>query len=281
MNAPYLIDTHAHLDADIYAGELDVIMKHARQENVWVLTVGSDYESSVRAVELANLYREGVYAAIGLHPERVRTDALAEDKFVDMERFRQLARHPKVVALGETGLDYHALPAVRPGGPDSQAIERVKSAQKKALSAFLQLSKELRLPLVLHCREAHEDMLEMLETWDKTSIGFDARGVIHCFTGDWKEARRYFNLDFMISLTGVLTHAHYQAEVIKKAPLSRILLESDCPYLTPAPWSIRRNEPSYLPSVAAAVAGIRGLKTAELAKETTANALKVFTKMLQ
>jgi TatD DNase family protein len=278
---PFLIDTHAHLDADIYRRELDIVVKHALDDGIWVITVGSDLESSRRAIEIAERHPQGVFAAVGLHPLRVPGGVKAEDKLVDMDKFHELARHPKVVALGETGLDHHDLPRSTKADPKAALADRTKESQRKVFSAFLELSRELRLPLILHCREAHDEMLEMLETWDKATRGFDARGVVHCFSGDWKQARRYFNLDFLVSFTGLVTHAHYQAETIKKAPPSRIAVESDCPYLTPTPWSIRRNEPGYVKGVAAALAGIRGVTTEQLAKETTQNALKVFSKMLR
>jgi TatD DNase family protein len=275
---PYLIDTHAHLDDAIYSKDLDVIVKHALQEDIWIITVGSDLASSKRAIEIAESYPTGVYAAVGLHPLRVSSAALADDKLVDMEKFNELARHPKVVALGETGLDYHELPD-NPRSDPKHLSERVKVNQRKALGKFLQMSQELRLPLLLHCRDAHDEMIKLLETWDKTSRGFDCRGIVHHFSGNWREAKRYFNIDFMVSFTGLITAGAYQSEIIKKAPLNRIVLESECPYLTPTPWSIRRNEPSYLPSVVKAVAGHRGLKVEQVAEATTQNALKVLNKL--
>ena len=276
---PKLIDTHAHLDSDIYGRDLDIVIKHALEEDVWVVTVGSDYESSKRAVAIAERYPTGVYAAVGLHPLKVSAEELAEDKLLNLEQFHELASHPKVVALGETGLDYHDLPEDRKGAPQKHLAERVKINQKKVLGKFLQLSSELRLPLLLHCREAHEEMLPLLETWDKTSRGFDCRGIVHCFSGSWRDARRYFNLDLMISLTGIITHGAYQAEIVKKSPLNRLVVESDCPHLTPTPWSIRRNEPAYLPAVVSAIAGQRGLTEEAVAKATTQNALRVLTKL--
>jgi TatD DNase family protein len=274
---PYLIDTHAHLDASIYAKELDIIVKHALQDDIWTITVGNDYLSSQRAVAIAERY-EGVYAAIGLHPLRVPADITADDKVLNLEKFSELAAHPKVVAIGECGLDYRRLPGHK-GDPKFPLAERVRANQKTVLGKFLDLSREQRLPLLLHCRDAHEDMLSLLETWDKTTRGFDSRGILHCFTGNWREARRYFNLDFMISVTGIITHGGYQTEVIRKSPLSRLVLESDCPYLTPVPWSIRRNEPSYLATVAAAVAGMRGERLEDVARQTTQNALGVLKRL--
>jgi TatD DNase family protein len=119
----------------------------------------------------------------------------------------------------------------------------------------------------------------MLETWDRATSGFDSRGVIHCFSGSWKQARRYFNLDFMISVTGIMTHGGYQGEILKKAPLSRLLAESDCPYTTSVKWGIRRSEPAYIKHVAANIAGIRKIAIAEVERQLEKNAHQVFKKI--
>lgn len=276
---PRYIDTHCHLDSEIYARDLDIVVKHALEEGVWIVTLGSDYESSKRAVEIAERYPEGVFAAVGMHPRKVGgEELLADDKLLDIGKFAELAAHPKVVALGETGLDFHDMPEDK-RDPRAHVAEQRKQNQKKVFGRFLEMSRELRLPLLLHCRDAHDEMLRMLENWDKTSGGSDARGIVHCFSGSWRDARKYFNLDFMLSVTGIVTHGAYQGEVIKKSPASRLVVESDCPYLTPVPWSIRRNEPSYLPTVTDGVAALRGEDPAKFAQETTHNALKVFTKM--
>ncbi|HTK04609.1 MAG TPA: TatD family hydrolase [Candidatus Eisenbacteria bacterium] len=276
---PRYIDTHCHLDSEIYSRDLDIVVKAALDQGVWIVTLGSDYESSKRAIEIAEKYPEGVFAAVGLHPSKVGANLMGDDQLLDVSRYAQLADHPKVVALGETGLDYHDLPEESRTDPKYHVAEQIKANQRQVFGQFLDLSRDLRLPLLLHCRDAHDDMLGMLETWDKTTRGFDSRGILHCFSGSWRDARKYFNLDFLISVTGIVTHGAYQTEVIKKSPASRLVVESDCPYLTPVPWSIRRNEPGYLPSVADGVAAIRGEAPGQFAVETTKNALKVFTKM--
>lgn len=275
---PKYIDTHAHLDSDVYARELEHVIKRALDADVWIVTLGSDLESSRRAVEIASRYPSGVYAAVGLHPLKVTADSLAEDKLVDLDAFRVLAENPKVVALGECGLDYHDLPPPVRGRMSPEA-EAVRINQKKVFRQFLQLSEELRLPLLLHCREAYDDAISMIETWDKTSRGFDCRGIVHCFTGDWKQARRFFNRDFYISVVGAVAHGAFQTELIRKAPLNRLVLESDCPHLTSPPWAMRRNEPSFLPLIAAGVAAIRGEKPEQVAVQTAENALKILNRL--
>jgi len=273
-----MIDTHVHLDDPLYERDLDIIVRHAQDEGVWVITVGNDYLSSVKAVNIAERY-SNVFAAIGLHPLKVGGAVRSENKLLDTGRYMELARHPKVVALGETGLDYHDLPQGKKKSPEFQLAERIKDNQRKVFARFLELSRELRLPMMLHCREAHNEMLKMLETWDKATSGFDSRGVIHCFSGNWKQAKRYFNLDFLISVTGIVSHGGYQGELLKKAPLTRLLAESDCPHLTPVPWSIRRNEPAYVRSMAANLAGLRKVSAEEIEKQLLQNALKVFKRI--
>lgn len=273
------VDTHCHLDSEIYDRDIEVVIKHAREEGVAVVTLGADLASSRRAVALAEKYPDNVWAAVGLHPLKVPSDLTSDDKLIDVGGFVELLKHPKVVAIGETGLDFNALSTDVRDAYELRNHERVRANQKKVFGRFLGLAREHRLPLLLHCRDAHSEMLELLETWDRASAGFDARGIIHCFSGDWKEARRYFNLDFLISVTGFMTHGAHQAEIIKKSPASRLVVESDCPHMTPLGWGIRRNEPSYLPGIADALAAMRGVPAKQLAEETTANALRVFKKM--
>lgn len=273
-----LIDTHAHLEDSVYEKDLDIVVRHAQEEGVGVITIGKDYTSSVQAVNIAEKY-SNVYASIGLHPLKIGGAVRSEDKLLDVGRYMELAQHPKVVALGETGLDYHDLPQGKKRSQEFQLAERIKDNQRKVLARFLDMSRELRLPLMLHCREAHDEMLKMLETLDRATSGFDSRGVVHCFSGTWKQAKRYFNLDFLISVTGIISHGGYQGELLKKAPLTRLLAESDCPQLTPVPWSIRRNEPAYIRSVAANLAGLRKVSIAEVENQLQKNALKVFKRI--
>src|SRR5688572_31710555 len=196
---PRYIGTHCHLDSEIYARDLDIVVKHALDQGVWIVTLGSDYESSKRAIEIAERYPEGVFASVGLHPSKIGANIMSDDKMLDVAGFAALAAHPKVVALGETGLDYHDLPEDARTDPKFHLAEQIRANQRQVFGKFLDLSRDLRLPLLLHCRDAHDDMLGMLETWDRATPGFDSRGILHCFSGSWRDARKYFNLDFMIS----------------------------------------------------------------------------------
>ncbi|MBN1585693.1 TatD family hydrolase [Candidatus Uhrbacteria bacterium] len=273
---PVLIDTHAHLDEGIYGNDPDAIIGRALADGVWTVTIGSDYDSSRKAIAIAERHPVGVYAAVGVHPCRVSGEP--DDIILGLEKFGELAKHPKVVAIGETGLDYRNSPesADGEGGAVSQ---RIRDGQKQVFGRFLQLSSEFRLPLLLHCREAHSDMLDILERWDRTSRVAGIGGIVHHFSGNWKDAKRYFDLDFMISTTGLLAYGAHQAEVFRKAPLDRIVLESDCPHLTAVPWSQRRCEPTYLANVAVALAGLRQEPLGRIVKATTDNALRVLGKL--
>ncbi|HCC22547.1 hypothetical protein A2480_04020 [Candidatus Uhrbacteria bacterium RIFOXYC2_FULL_47_19] len=278
MKSYRLIDTHAHLDDPIFDRDLEVVVEHARHENVGVVTLGCDYVTSTLAVGIAEKH-EGVYAAVGLHPSKVTGDLIADDKLIDFGAYRHLASRSKVVAIGETGLDYHDLPTGRRGGPEIELAERIRRNQIRTFGLFLQLSRELRLPVLLHCRDAHDEMLKLLTNWDQSTTGFDSRGVVHCFSGTWKQARKYFSLGFMISVTGIIAHGGYQSELLKKAPLSNLLAESDCPFQTTTPWSQRRSEPAYVRQVADNIASLRHLSVIEVEKQLSANAHKIFRRI--
>jgi TatD DNase family protein len=273
-----LVDTHAHLDASIYERDLETVVRSAEHEGVACITVGNDRASSERAIAIAERFPH-VYAAVGVHPNHIPTEEGATIDALELDRFSELARHPKVVAIGETGLDFHDLSQDYRFSPDRATAERIRTMQKKVFGRFLQLAQETRLPLLLHCRDAHKEMLEMLEVWDRATPGFDARGIVHAFTGNWKDARRYFNLEFLVSVTGTITHGGYQGELLRKAPLTHLVLESDCPYVTPVPWGARRNEPAYLPLVTQAVASLRGTTATDIAAQTTFNCRRMFRKM--
>jgi len=275
-----LIDTHAHLNFEAFENDWRETAKRALLAGIKIINVGSNLKTSKRAIEIAEEFKEGVYAAVGLHPVHVL------DEEVEIEEYRKLAAHPKVVALGEIGLDYYRLPeTIRPegaggvaGGRQIKSPEEIKNLQKEILLKFLKLGAEEKLPVIVHCREAHVDLIELLEDFDKPA-GSDARGVMHCFSGSWEEARRYFNLGFLISFTGIITFAHFEGEVLAKAPLEKIMVETDCPYLTPEPHRGGRNEPLYVEFVAREVARIKDKPYEEVAKITTENAKRLFLKI--
>jgi TatD DNase family protein len=255
-----LIDTHTHLDDTRYEGDREAMIARAREAGVGAfITIGCDLATSRAAVELADRY-PFVYASIGVHPHEVRH--IGDDWY---DEFRRLAQHPKVVAYGEIGLDYHYNYS-----PPKLQRERFREQ--------ILLARELRLPVVIHTREAQEDTIGILKEEHAADIG----GVFHCFTGDAWLARDGLDLGFDLSFSGVVTfqNAAMLREIVKTVPMDRILIETDCPYLTPAPHRGKRNEPAYVRLVAEAIAGVKStaapVSVDEVGRLTSANARRLF-----
>ena len=267
-----MIDTHAHLNFSAYKNDAEEVIKRTLADDIWLVNVGSQYSTSKRAVEIAEQYPEGVYAAIGLHPIHVKEEesksvrsfpsslSQSESLLFDYEKYKELAKSKKVVAIGEIGLDYW----YRPKG--KAKLEEFKNRQKEVFSKQIILAKNLSLPVIIHCRMAHRDLAEILD--DKVD------GVIHCFSGTWQEAQKYLEMGFSLGFNGIIFKLQLD-EIIEKTPLDRILLETDCPYLTPPPMS-GRNEPLYVKYIADKVAKIKGLSCEEISDITSKNAIKLF-----
>jgi TatD DNase family protein len=255
-----LIDTHAHLDDARYDPDRDAVIARARQAGVGAfVTIGCDLATSRAAVELAARY-PGVYAAVGVHPHEVNH---IEDGWYD--ELRRLAAHEKVVAYGEIGLDYHY-------------NHSPPKLQRERFREQVGLARELGLPIVVHTREAQEDTVAILKEEHAGETG----GVFHCFSGDAWLAQEALALGFYLSFSGVLTFrnaAPLQA-VAQTVPLDRLLVETDCPYLTPVPHRGRRNEPAFVKLVADKLAGLRapfeGLGPQDVARITSDNARRLF-----
>jgi len=250
-----LFDTHCHLNDDAYRDDLEEVIGRAREEGIaFILVPGYDLPSSVRAVELARRY-PGVYAAVGVHPH----DAVTYDAAVEKELQRLLAEE-KVVAVGEIGLDYHYNHSPR---------ER----QQEVFQRQLALAKAADLPVIIHNREAHNDLLDLLQ-----AAGKNHRGVLHAYSGSKEMLPNFLALGFYISAGGPVTfkNARKLPEVVTAVPADRLVLETDAPYLTPHPYQGRRNEPAYLVHTAGRVAELRGISREELAVSTTENAFRLF-----
>jgi TatD DNase family protein len=278
-----LIDTHAHLNFSAFKDDVNEIIKRTLENDVWVINVGSQYSTSKRAVEIAQKYEEGIYAAVGLHPihleerkvDHSEVDAQAVFKTrseeFDYEKYKELAQNPKVVAIGEIGLDYWYKPKTK------KKLEEFKERQREVFLKQLNLAKELNLPIILHCRIAHDDLLRLLELQaSKSELG----GVIHCFTGDWQQAQKYLDLGFCLGFNGLIFKKikgvpDWQ-EIIKKLPLEKILIETDAPYLTPPPFEGQRDEPLYVKYVAQKIAEIKNITFEELTQITAQNAKRLF-----
>ena len=314
-----LIDTHAHVNFNAFREDGEEVLKRALENDTWVLMPGSQYSTSKRAVGMAERYDKGVYAAVGLHPihlgeqrkvdvlevQSLRLTPLAQGKqsweeFVtrseefDYEKYKELTKSKKVVAIGEFGLDYY----YRPKG--KAKLEAFKAKQKEVFLKQLELAEEARLPVILHCRVAHEDMLELLTTslrevsrretnYPSTGSGqANLRGVVHCFTGTAEQAQKFMELGLYLGFNGLILKdvpaLPNPEEVISSIPLERIVLETDSPYLVP-PSARRslgeggqdRNEPLFVKYVAEEIARIKKVSVQEVAETTTQNAKTLFS----
>jgi TatD DNase family protein len=255
-----LIDSHAHLNLIAFENDLDQIIMRANQSGVEIIVnVGLDIASSQVGVDVTRRY-DYVFTTVGFHP-----NSSSKMMKPDIDRLAGLATDRKVVAVGETGLDYYRHYAT----PEDQLI---------ALRRQLDLATELRLPVVIHCRQAHGKMLEVLSAWAKSIPYHQNLGVIHCFSGDIELARRYVDLGFLISLAGSLTYpnAGDLRMVARKLPLERLLIETDSPFLTPQKWRGKRNEPSFVSQVVDKIAQLRDIPMTEVAQVTSNNAISLF-----
>lgn len=251
-----LFDTHVHLNDEQYAEDLEAVIERARQEGVEnMVVVGFDDKTITRAMELVEKY-DFLYASVGWHP----VDAIDMTE-KDLNRIEELASHPKVVALGEMGLDYHW-------------DKSPKEIQKEVFRKQIRLAKKVQLPIIIHNREATQDIIDILQEEKAEDVG----GIMHCFSGSAESARICLDMNFYISLGGPVTfkNAKKPKEVAAEVPLDRLLIETDCPYLAPHPHRGKRNEPAYVKLVAEQIAELKGLSLEEIAEATSANARKLF-----
>lgn len=251
-----LFDTHAHLNAEQYNEDLDEVIARAQKEGVThMVVVGFDRPTIIKAMELANGY-DFIYACVGWHP----VDAI-DMTDEDLRWIEELSAHPKVVALGEMGLDYHW-------------DKSPKEVQKEVFRKQIRLAKKVNLPIVIHNREATADVVEILQEEHAEEVG----GIMHCFSGSPEVAKECVKMNFYISLGGPVTfkNAKKPKEVAAEIPLDKLLIETDCPYLAPHPYRGQRNEPGYVKLVAEQIAEIKGIPFDEVAEVTSQNAKKLF-----
>ena len=253
-----IFDTHAHLDADEFAADCDAVIERAVAAGVnQIITAGTSVESSERAIALAEKYPQ-VYAAVGIHPQEIA--GVRKD---DITRIVELAKHPRVVALGEMGLDFYR-----------KLVSR--DEQIKGLKWQLELAGELRLPVIVHNRQATNEMIEILGDWVKKS-DVKTPGVIHCFQENATNAVIFLEMGFYLAFGGYIGYPTSSlAEVIKTIPKNRLLVETDCPYLPPQKYRGHRNEPAYITLTVETMAGILGITTETVARQTTENAKTLF-----
>lgn len=255
-----VIDTHCHLDM-LGSGEDDIaatVSRAVARGVAPIITVGIDLTSSKKAIHFAAQY-DSVFATVGVHPHNVQE--LNNSSYDELEK---LCKMPKVVAYGEIGLDY-----VKRYAP--------KELQREHYARQVELAKEMQLPIVIHDREAHDDILHILNK----KAPFPAGGVMHCFSGDWYLAQKVLNLGFILSIPGVVTFkkAAVMQEVAQKVPLEKLIIETDAPFLAPEPLRGKKNIPEYVLYTAQKIANLRGLSLEELARTTTENARNLFKKI--
>jgi TatD DNase family protein len=281
-----LVETHAHLDYPDFAADFDDVLRRANEAGVTrIITIGTSIESSRRAIELAEKY-PSIYAVIGVHP--ANAEQAGEDVITPL---RELAKSPRVVAIGETGLDYHHLPGVEAAkqknvqvfsalqsGTEEQLEASIedgacKSKQADLFEEQLDLAVELRLNVVIHQRDAWDDTHEIMRPYSGR-----LRGVFHCFGGTLEQANEVLDLDHLVSFTGIVTFKNGAnvREVAAKVPLWKFMVETDCPYLAPVPFRGKRCEPAHTRLVAESIASARGISFEEVAEATTATAEEFF-----
>jgi TatD DNase family protein len=271
-------DAHTHTNFAAYDEDREVVLARAREAGVGMNVVGTQLDTSRAAVALADAH-EGVWATIGLHPVHTSksfhdTKELGEGgkeftsrgEVFDRGAYEELGRNPKVIAIGECGLDYYRLDA------------DTKEVQRDAFIRQIELANDLKKPLMLHIRngvdasaDAYRDTIELLKAHA------NVRGDVHFFAGDWDTARQFLDLGFTLSFTGVVTFTRDYDEVVKNMPLDMILSETDAPYITPVPHRGRRNEPAYVIEIVRAIARIRGEDVETVRMQTLANAERVFS----
>lgn len=274
---PRLFDVHTHTQFAAYQSDSQEVIERALAQGIWILNVGTQKETSLKAIQVAEAYKEGVYAAVGLHPihtEKSYHDPkelgegeaaqgfLGRGEEFDFEYYKKLGQHRKVIAIGECGLDYYRLG------------KETKLTQVKAFEEQIRLAFELKKPLMIHCRRAFTDLIEVVRR-NRDRLN-NPSGLVHFFTGTVGDAKNLLELGFLFSFGGVITFARDYDEALEFIPIQNILLETDAPYVAPAPYRGKRNEPVYVTEVAKKIAELKGLNFEEVEKATTANALKLF-----
>ncbi len=252
-----IIDTHAHLDMEDFESDRDDVIKRARENNVrYIITIGIDRESSIKGIKLTEKY-PSLYCTVGIHPHNADSITLA-----DIDEIARLASSEKVVGWGEIGLDFFK----RYSAPERQM---------EVFEAQLKIAGDLKLPVIIHSRNAHRETYETIKKYS----GLIKKGVIHCFSGDISLAMEYINMGFYISIPGTVTFKNAQKtqEVAKKIPIEYLIIETDAPFLSPAPKRGKRNEPSFIVYTARKIAELRGVEPELIEEKTTENAKELFS----
>jgi len=287
------IDTHCHLNFEAFKDDLPQVIKRAKDRGVMKIVIpGTDVASSTRAIEIARAY-PGCYAAVGIHPHHakdpnLKIDANLRDQLKQLIIQNRPARNAShgdaggVVAIGEIGLDYHVYRNSK--YENTEITEELKQKQQELFLLQYELAHELNLSTILHCREAHDDLIQTISNNSRIRENLPAGrqapsrppGVFHCYGGSKKHLRLLITMGYYIGFDGNITYSPDWKTIVSSAPLSRIVLETDAPYLTPVPFRGKRNEPMQIPLIAQAVAEYTGASLAEATEMTTKNAEALF-----
>ena len=303
QSKPTFLDAHTHLQFPPYDADRDAVIARARAAGVKMILVGTQFSTSLAGVKLAARYPGEMWAAVGFHPAHA-TDSgwyhdkneqpIAQREIFNAEAMRELALKPEVVAIGECGLDYYRMPGVasdkrQETGDMEQAISdtgqetrdmeqatRYKEEQKKLFAAQIQIAREVKKPLMIHCRNAFPDLISMLSDSRSALRASRCLGLIHFFTGTPDDARALLDLGYSFTFGGVITFSRDYDEVIKTIPVDRILSETDAPYVAPAPYRGKRNEPAYVVEVVKKLAESKNISVEQMADQIWANARRIF-----
>ncbi len=293
-----LIDAHTHVQFAAYQNDTEAVIGRALDAGIWLVNVGTQLDTSKEAIALAEKYPQGVYATVGLHP--IHTDKSFHDQeelgqggaeftsrgeIFDYGAYKELAAHKKVVAIGECGLDYYAdfarerserlqKRASAEAESEGGLFELRKEKQKLAFIQHIELAFELKKPLMIHCRQAFPDLIALLRA-NRSKLPA-VPGIIHFFSGTEREANHLLDMGLFFTFGGVITFARDYDEIIKAVPISRMLLETDAPYVTPSPYRGQRNEPAYVVEIAKKLAEIKEVSLEEIQHHTVENARAIF-----
>lgn len=277
---PFLIDTHSHLHFGAYNEDREAVLLRMQEKNIWTITVGTNGVTSKSAIKLAE-NNPLVFATVGYHPSNLTS--LHDDEFEEtdpnpysLEYIDEIARSSdQIMAIGEIGLDYHHI-------DPNLDLNEAKDLQKSAFRDQIAIANEMSLPIIIHCRDAMDEMIEVIQ--DARYQGINVKGVMHCFSGNWDQASKLMDLGLFLSFTGAITfkprasddpedHVH---RVIERMPLDRFMIETDAPWLAPDPHRGDRNEPTYVEYVANKIAELRNVQPVAIAQQTTDNAISFF-----
>lgn len=282
-----LIDTHCHIQFKAYDDDREAVISRCKEKGMVLNIVGTQKTTSELAVELAEKY-DWMYASIGLHPIQEyktkvveeTTEFMARGEMFDEDFYNELAKHPKVIGIGETGLDrFHV--------PKDIHLDEVMETQRQTFLAHYRVAQKNNLPLVIHVRDAHEDMINLLATLPEAQAG-TLRATIHCFSGNWEYAKKYIAFGCYLGFTGIVTYPPKKTdpkpqeqlnEVVAKIPLDRIVVETDAPYLAPHVIRGTKNEPMYVEEVVKHIARVRSVSVEELEHTIETNTRRLFSKI--